>query len=63
MKERPPAVWNSANTRMQEIGFNVTSVSDGGIVYVLTFYIRKLEMIHSSSLVVTVNLCSYVTDW
>ena len=63
MKERPAAVWNSANIRKQEIVFNVTSISDGGIVYVLTFHIRRPEIIHFSSLVMTINLCSYITDW
>ena len=52
MKGRPAVLWNSAYTRKQEIGSSVTSVWDGGIVYVLILHTRKLEMTRLSLFVV-----------
>ena len=61
VEKRPAAVWNSANIRKQETGSNITSVWDGGIVYVLILHIRKLEIIHFSSAALTANLIDSIT--
>ena len=56
MKGRPVVLRNSAYTRKQEIRSSVTSVWDGGIVYVLILHIRKPEMIRFSLFVLTTSL-------